>query len=150
MSHRILSYLACMLLVAWGSSAVAIDYYKTTGNLAVYFGVLPSELMGHSPEHPEKVTHGGVSAARRQHHIVVAVFDAKTGRRITDADVTATVGEPGLIPTIKKLDPMSIAGTISYGNFFQMGSPYKYRFAIKIRPHGEQERAVDFEFPHPR
>ena len=149
MSHRISSYLACILLVAWGSPAVAIDYYKTSGNLAVYFGVIPSELMGHSPEHPAKVTHGG-AVATRQHHVVVAVFDTKTGRRIIDADVTATVGERGLTPATKKLEPMSIAGAVSYGNFFPMSSPYKYHFSIRVRLRDALERAVDFEFQHPR
>lgn len=150
MSHRISSYLACILLVAWGSPAVAIDYYKTSGNLAVYFGVIPSELMGHSPEHPAKIAHESVSAGKHQHHVVVAVFDSKTGGRISDAEVTATVGESGVTPTTKKLESMLIAGKVSYGNFFQMSSPYKYRFTIKVRPHGAQGRAVDFEFQHPR
>lgn len=150
MNHKLLSCLACMLLVTWGSAAVAVDYYRATGNLSVYFGVLPSELMGHSPEHPEKVTHGSASATGQQHHVVVAVFDTESGRRITDADVTATVGGLGLTSTTKKLEPMSIAGTVSYGNFFQMSRPYQYRFLIKIRPHGVRDRAVDFEFQHPR
>lgn len=150
MRRRISLYLACMLLVAWGASAFAIDYYKTADNLAVYFAVIPSELMGHSPEHPEKVTHAGTSAERRQHHVVVALFDTKTGRRITDADVTATVGEPGLTPSSKKLERMFIAGTVSYGNFFPMSNPYQYRFAIQVRLHGAQERTVNFEFQHPR
>lgn len=150
MSYRFATYFACIVLVAWGSPAVALDYYKTSGNLAVYFGVIPSELMGHSPEHPAKVTHGGVSATPHQHHVVVAVFNTKTGARIADADVTAIVGESDATPITKTLESMSIAGKVSYGNFFQMSSPYKYRFTIKVRPHGAQGRTVDFEFQHPR
>lgn len=129
---------------------MAIDYYKTSGNLAVYFGVIPSELMGHSPEHPAKITHEGAAAATRQHHVVVAVFDTKTGSRITDADVTATVGERGLTPITKKLEPMPVAGTVSYGNFFPMSSPYKYHFSIRVRLRDARERTVDFELQHPR
>jgi hypothetical protein len=150
MSHRILSFFACIVLVVWGSPAVAVDYYKMSGNLAVYFGVMPSELMGHSPDHPAKITHGGVSASTHQRHVVVAVFDTKTGARIADADVTATVGESGVTPITKTLESMSIAGKVSYGNFFQMSSPHKYRFTIKVRLNGAQGRTVNFEFQHPR
>ena len=147
MNHKSRSYLAGTLLVIWGLPAVAVDYYKTSGNVAVYFGVIPSVLMGHSPEHPANIKHGAISASTLQHHVVVAVFDTKTGARIPDADVTATVGETGVTPVTKKLESLSIEGKVSYGNFFRMTSPYNYRFTITVRT---QDRTAEFEFQHPR
>jgi hypothetical protein len=34
--------------------------------------------------------HGGVAGGRHAHPVVVALFDARTGERITDADMQAT------------------------------------------------------------
>ncbi|MGL1549016.1 hypothetical protein ACSTJL_23665, partial [Vibrio parahaemolyticus] len=63
--------------------------------------------------------HGGTPPYSKSHHLVVALFDAKTGTRITDARIRAGVGnrsynhEPD-----KTLEPMEINGAMSYGNFF--------------------------------
>jgi hypothetical protein len=142
--------IALVIVAAPSPPAAAADYYRTTGRLAVYLGVLPSALMGHSLEHPEKIMHGGVPVARDPHHVVVAVFDTRTGRRVTDADVIATVAEIGLPPATRKLEPMNIAGSVSYGNFFRMGGRNQYQISIQITPHGEPAHTVRFEFQHPR
>ena len=95
--------------------------------------------------------HGGVPSARRQHHVVVAIFDAKDGTRITDAEVQASVGEPGLSVTKRKLEPMLIDKTISYGNYFSMGSPGPYRIEVEIRrPSTATAVKAVFEYSHPR
>jgi hypothetical protein len=138
--------------LAGTSAAVAADYYKTAGNVAVYLGVLPAELVqGHSPEHPEGKMHGGVPSGKRQHHVVIAIFDTKDGSRVTNADVTARVGEIGLASVQKKLERMTIDKTISYGNYFSMGSPGPYRIEIEIRrPGSTSPLKTSFEFSHPR
>ena len=146
--------LAAIVTMFAGMGAVAAaDYYnKTAGNLAVYLGVLPAEMVqGHSPEHPEGKMHGGVPSAKRQHHIVVAVFDTKDGGRVTNAEVTARVAEIGLSQTQKKLERMAIDKTISYGNYFSMGSPGPYRIEIEIlRPGSTAPVKTSFEYSHPR
>jgi hypothetical protein len=140
------------IVTALTGAAAAGDYYKTAGNLAVYLGVLPAEMVqGHSPEHSEGKMHGGVPSAKRQHHVVVAVFDAKDGSRITDAAVKARVAEIGLGPVEKKLELMTIDKTISYGNYFSMGSPGPYRIEIEIiRPGSTSPVKTSFEYSHPR
>ena len=132
--------------------AAAADYYRSAGNLSVYLGVLPAEMaLGNSPEHPEGKMHGGVPSTRRQHHVVVAVFDTKDGSRITNAEVTARVGEIGLAQTQKKLERMAINETISYGNYFSMGSPGSYRIEIEILQRGSTGPVkTAFEYSHPR
>jgi hypothetical protein len=146
--------LAAIVTMFAGMGAVAAaDYYnKTAGNLAVYLGVLPAEMVqGHSPEHPEGKMHGGVPSAKRQHHVVAAVFDTRDGSRVTDAEVTARVGEIGLAQTKKKLERMVIDKTISYGNYFSMGSPGPYRIEIEIvRPGSTGAVRTGFEYSHPR
>ena len=141
-----------LMLLAGTGPAAAADYYKTAGNLAVYLGVLPAEMVqGHSPEHPEGKMHDGVPSARRQHHVVVAVFNTNDGSRITNAEVTARVGEIGLAQTQKKLVRMAIDKTISYGNYFSMGSPGPYWIEIEIlRPGSTGPVKTTFEYSHPR
>jgi hypothetical protein len=140
------------VVAAFVGAAAAADYYKTTGNLAVYLGVLPAEMVhGHSPEHPEGKMHGGVPSSRRQHHVVIALFDAKDGSRVGDASVKARVGEIGLAPVQKNLERMTIDKTISYGNYFSMGSPGPYRIEIEIiRPGSTGPVKTTFEYSHPR
>jgi hypothetical protein len=140
-----------MIIIGTGTAAAA-DYYKTAGNLAVYLGVLPTEMVqGHPPEHPEGRMHGGVPSAKRQHHVVIAVFDTKDGSRIANAEVTAWVGELGLASTQKKLERMVVDKTISYGNYFSMGSPGPYRIDIEIlRPGSTSPVKTSFEYSHPR
>jgi hypothetical protein len=146
-----LTAIAAMIVSA--SPAVAADYYKTAGNIAVYLGVLPAEMvLGHTPEHPEGKMHGGVPSAKRQHHVVVALFDTTANsRRIDSAAVTARVTEVGLGSAEKKLELMTIDKAASYGNYFSMGSPGPYRIEIEIRRSDSTTPAkTSFEFSHPR
>jgi hypothetical protein len=149
---RLITAWLTLVVVTLTSAAAAADYYKTTGSLSVYLGVLPAEMVqGHSPEHPEGKMHGGVPSAKRQHHVVVAIFDTKDGSRITNAGVIARVGEIGLAQIEKKLERMAIDKTISYGNYFSMGSSGQYRIEIEILRTGSTAPVkTSFEFSHPR
>lgn len=145
-------FVAAIAMIASATAVVAADYYKTAGSLAVYLGVLPAEMVqGHSPEHPAGRMHGGVPSARRQHHVVVAVFDAKDGARIGDAAVKARVTGVGAAPVEKKLAPMTLDKTISYGNYFPLGGPGRYRIEIEIlRPGSSGPVKTHFEYSHPQ
>lgn len=136
-------------LLAWlPSSADAADYYKSVGGYAIYIGILPAQIVqGHSPEHPESKMHGGAPAGRHQYHVVVAVFDASSGARLADAIVRAKVGEPGLAPVEKPLEPMPIAGAMSYGNYFPMPAPGPYRIDVRVVGRGSGT-PVDASFTH--
>ncbi len=126
--------LAGLLLVV--SATVAADGYRqVVDGVAVYFGIVPAELVrGHPREHPESEMHGGVPAG--ENHLVIALFDDKTGKRITRAEVTATITGPDRFKLEKKLEPMIIAGAASYGNYFAMLGSGPYRIALRIRMPG--------------
>lgn len=143
---------AIAVMIVSASPAVAADYYKTAGNVAVYLGVLPADMvLGHSLEHPEGKMHGGVPSAKRQHHVMVAIFGTKDGSRIGNAAVTARVTEVGLGSVEKKLELMTIDKAASYGNYFSMGSPGPYRIDIEIRrPDSTTPAKTSFEYSHPR
>jgi len=108
--------------------------HKTINGLDIYLGVLPAEMvLGHPLEHPESQMHGGVPPGTR-FHILVALFNNKTGKRISNASVTATVMGTAAVNISKTLEPMAIAGAPSYGNYFKMaGYAPEHRIILKIR-----------------
>ena len=130
-------------LVTAGVHAAQLSYSQVVDGVAVYFGMMPAELVrGHPREHPEGVMHGGVVVG--ESHLTVAVFDDKTGRRISDAEVTAHItGDRGLTAQ-KRLDLMVIAGSATYGNYFSMPGSGPYRIEVRIRLPGKarEVRAV--------
>jgi hypothetical protein len=143
------------LLVGVASSSVATDAaaddsYKTAGGLAVYLGVLPAAMIqGHPRGHPEEAMHGGVPSGRHAYHVVAAVFDAATGERVEDAVVEARVGEPGLAGVTRQLEPMVIADTVTYGNYFQLSGDAPYRIDLSItRPGLATPIRVEFTYEH--
>jgi len=149
---RRLFYVPLLLLMILGAQAAYAandaENYKVVDGVAIYFGVMPAEMiLGHPKEHEERQMHGGVPAGKHRDHLVVALFDNATGKRITDAQVTATVGEIGLTGESKKLGPMKIAGTVTYGNYFDMPSRNIYRIRVQIRLPGVP-RTIEAEFTH--
>jgi len=127
--------LGLLLLVACGSNDLPRNT-QTVDGITIYIGVIPAELVqGHStsPGDP-KALHGGTPPNRNSHHLVVALFDAKTGARITDAQIRAGVGhrfEKPVPDTV--LAPMEINGAMSYGNFFLMQGTGDWKIHLDIR-----------------
>lgn len=116
--------------------------------MAIYLGVVPAQIIqGHPKEHEESRMHGGVPASRYRHHLMIALFDAATGRRIVDAQVTAAVAELGLAPKRKPLESMHIDDTVTYGNYFDIRSNDTYRIKVEIRRAG-QARPITATFDH--
>ena len=119
--------------------------------VTVYLGVLPSEMIrGHPIGHPEASMHGGPSSSRGEHHVLISLFDAE-GTRLENMEAQARVGEVGLSAVKKPLEPMQIAGTVTYGNFFSMPKPGPYSIELDWRVKGETKwsHAV-FIYRHPQ
>jgi heme A synthase len=73
-----LRWLLAGLLLVVSATAAAGGYRQVVDGVAVYFGVMPAELVrGHPQEHPEGQMHGGVPVG--ENHIMVALFEDKTG-----------------------------------------------------------------------
>ena len=112
---------AATFVLASAAPAKSDALSKTVAGVDFYLGVIPAEIiLGHPAEHPESIMHGSARKSSGSRHIVVALFDAETSERITDAKVSARVEQLGLTVEQKDLEPMQIAGTVSYGNFFAM------------------------------
>lgn len=138
--------------------------HQTADGLTVYIGVMPAEVV--KEEHP--AMHGGVPAASDEYHVVVAIFDAGNGERVADATVTATVFGPGntllygqrhlspwgtrplseMLPRTP-LEPMAIARTVTYGEFFILPKPATYTFQLTIaRPGKAKPVVMNFAYDH--
>ena len=156
MKRELLRSLASLMqagiFVVIAGAAVASEPggYKVADGIAVYYAVLPAEMIrGHSKEHPEGAMHGGVPSGKHFHHVMVALFEAKTLDRITDAEVEATVTEIGLSGKTKDLEPFTVAGALTFGNYFEMPSQTIYRIKVRVRKPGSPETVeAEFEYTH--
>jgi hypothetical protein len=81
--------------------------------------------------------------------VTVALFDAANGQRIDDAVVKARVSTATGSGPEKTLEPITIANSQSYGNYFAMGGagPYKVTVQVKRTPASNVTEA-QFEYAH--
>lgn len=135
-------------LAAGGPASASDESYKVVDGLGVYLGVLPAAIL----RGPEAALHGGAPSGAHQYHIVVAIFDAATGARIENAKVTATVSGLGHVGSSSlPLGPMTIAGTVTYGEFVTLPGNEIYGIAVDISIPGRSSPVrADFSYQHPR
>ena len=132
------------------ASAAGDDFSQTAGGIAVYIGLLPAEIVKGLPAtQPEATMHGGPPSGRHQYHLVVAVFAAPGGQRISVAKVTARIFQYGIWAGNEiLLDPMKIADTITYGAFAAFPSTANYVIHIEIARPGADPIPFDFPYDH--
>lgn len=156
MNDTILKRLVCVVLaamfvlIAGVSLAGHLGRYKVEDGIGIYLGVMPTDLIAEHPlEHTELTMHGEVPLGEHHHHVLIALFETATGERITDAEVEANVREIGLAGQKKKLEPMTIAGALTYGNFFELRYRARYRISVQIqRPGSPRAIEADFDYEH--
>lgn len=148
LNRRIL--LALVLSISAVGTANAAGQGATVDGIDIHYGVMPAEVVTRPTEKHDPKMHARRLAPAGSHHLVVAVSDAKTGKRIEDANVIATVTPLGMGPTEKRLEPMRINDTVTYGNFFDFpASSAPFKIGVKITsPSIPANKAVaaDFEF----
>jgi hypothetical protein len=140
------------LILVWSLTGTAAEVKQSilAGNLEIFYGVMPAEVLrAHPSDHTERTMHGGVPGARNTYHLIVSVFDTQKRERIADARVQARVSEAGLTPQTKPLQSMLMAGVVTYGNYFTMTAPGPFRITLDIaQPHGGAPVQVNFEHRH--
>lgn len=143
-----------VLALGWSTLAVATDdaQSKTADGITVYLGIVPAEIVkGLSQNSGERSMHGGIPAGRHQYHLLAAIFDTASGARISNAEVTAQVSGIGLSGVKKNLDPMQIANTVTYGNFFNLPGADRYTITLTVRrPPAQRPAILDFTYGHLR
>jgi hypothetical protein len=132
------------------AQAAEPENYKTIDGVAVYLGLLPAEMIrGHGATHPEATMHGGQPKGSHVYHVTVALFDRTTNARITDAEVRARASGVGLAGAERALEPMTIADTVTYGNYFALPGQGTYEIQVEIRrPGTAAPLKVQFTYDH--
>jgi hypothetical protein len=124
-----LMFVACLL--PW--SVHAQERVEKAG-VVLYWGLVPSAVV--SRQHPPEELHGGrPPGGGKVNHLVVALFDARSGSRIADAVVRAQLTESGIVDAPPKyLVPMKINEEPSYGQMFGMvhGGPFRFRLLVRL------------------
>jgi len=132
---RALCMAALMLVVVPARAEETGSMNQTVAGVEIYFGVVPAAMVREHPrQHPERRMHGGTTG--RGYHVMVALFETKTGARITDAQVGARLVSSTQPGPETRLEPMTIAGAQTYGNYFDMASGGSYRIEVSIRRPG--------------
>ena len=74
------------------------ETYQEVAGVAIHIGIMPVEMIRkyQSADDATSRMHGGIPPGAHRDHLVVALFDSDTGKRIADAKVTATMAEIGL------------------------------------------------------
>ena len=125
----------------------------TVDSAIVYLGVVPaSQTRNYSSERVGDMAMGGRAASNvNDIHLVVALFDHGTGRRITDAQVSARfVGERGRRWSAM-LKPMTMNGAMTYGAYSNMGGDNKASILIDVdRPFGRSSQNLTARFEYSR
>ncbi len=120
------------------SLAIASDTerHQIVDGMSIYFGVIPTQLI---KDHSDM--HGGVSDKEHTYHIVIAIFDSKSNKRIRNAKVKATVSPLGMKGKTKELEPMH-GNLRSYGNYFVFSKTTPYTINIEIKRSENRTKSI--------
>jgi len=142
--------LMIMALFAFSSSvALASDstLNKKIDGLDIYIGITHANWPDENLSAQKMAMIHGLKG--KKHHVTVALFDDKTGQRITDARVIAVIGEMGLASNRKKLKQETYGDAVSYGRDFYLSKPGPYWIDLKIKRNGvKQATLTRFEWNH--
>ncbi len=117
-----------------GSSLAIAQSSKVVQGIEVSYGITTAANVDKSRDrHDGKMHKRGRIFPRGSHHLVVALKDQSSGRPINNATVRAFVHALDGSAVERKLEPMHIADSVSYGGYFDLpasGSPYKLVFNV--------------------
>lgn len=107
--------------LAASSPALAGPNEVVVDGIEVHLGLMAAErLRGYPRDSVEAAMHGGVPKGSGYYHVNVALFEAATRASIDNARVEVELDQPGLEHERKRLDPMTINGGESYGQYFRL------------------------------
>ena len=133
------------------ASARSDPWHKVAAGVAIDLGIVPAESI--RAQHPkpdaESSMHGGIPGGTGYYHVNISLHDAVTNAEIRDAEVEVKVPNPVTGGESKKLEPMAIRDTVSYGNYFRMPGKDPYTIIVQVRRPGvHQVVEAKFDFKH--
>jgi hypothetical protein len=102
------------------TSAGHFGQTKTEGGVVIYLGMVPAAVLRQQPNDYPAHEVRKIPSGKHVHHVMLVLFDRTGGERITNAVVTARVAPLALAGSTKPLDPMMVAGVLTYCNYFSI------------------------------
>jgi hypothetical protein len=136
------------LLLGVQARELSASHHIVNG-MDVYLGVMPATAVQSLParDQPEKAMHHGGAAGAGAYHVNLSLFDAGTHTAIRDAQVRVNVEQVGTGGETRQLEPMSINGFVSYGNYFRMSNGSEpYVIDVQIDRPGLPEAHTRFQY----
>ncbi len=129
---------AILMLFVTGVYATHSHQHKTVEGIEIYLAVNAAEMLqGHPPDHTESEMHSRIRTQdKKQHHIMVSLFNAKTGERLRDTTIRASVMTDNFTGPVRKLELMVTDGIKNYGNFFTFPDDGPFRIKLEIEQRG--------------
>lgn len=141
---RVMALSVFFLLSAFSWNSWAQTKLDREG-VTLYWGLVPAAVV--AKQHDIDQLHGGPPKGGGQvHHLVIALFESATGRRIENAVVRAQLSETGFVDApAKYVPPMTVDGQMTYGQLFSVAKegPYQFRVFVKIP---DRAREIEYSF----
>ena len=124
--------------------------HRVAGDMEFFLGVTSAQALRAQHPHPdaESRMHGGIPSGADQYHVNISLRDAQTGAVIRDAQVEATVSDPVMGAQTRKLEPVTLEGALSYGNYFRIAGREPHTITVRVRRPGSPhvvEARFDFK-----
>ncbi len=134
-----------------GPAARSDGRHKVVAGTAIDLGIVSADVL--RAQHPkpdaESKMHGGIPTGSGYYHVNISLRDAKTNAEIKDAEVDVRVDNPVTGSEMKKLEPIAIRNTLTYGNYFRMPGKDLYTIVVQVsRPGVPQLINARFVFRH--
>lgn len=128
-------------LLAVASVAVFAQSRMEKDGVVIHWGVMPvGEQHGLEHLYGGKPIGGG-----KINHLVIALYEGKSGKRIDNAIVRAQLHEPGIVDGPPKYLPLITVGSeASYGQLFGMVENAPYHFKVTVRL-PEQQKDIEYQ-----
>lgn len=129
----------------FGTLTASADHFRVVNGVEIYLGLIPLAMVMEDTD-----MHGGAPRKEGQYHLTVALFDADSGARIEKAKAAAEVSPVGLENSkYKKLEPMVIAGTVTFGEYFELDLHTVYHINLRVDlPDRREPVTAMFEYDH--
>ena len=116
--------------------AEELRHHQKVDGMNIYLDVIPAQPAQKYDNMHENATH-----KKDNYHIVITLFDIKSGKRITDARVKASVAPLGKKDHTKDLEPMT-GELLHYGNYFTMHKTIHYNVKVEIQRANKESNSV--------
>ena len=128
---------------ASANTDIGDPYHQKVDGLDVYIGIAPADAVRRRGG-PDALMHGAYGTVPSEKHVVLAIFDATSGARITDARGTLRVvgGKP------HPLELMNGDGAVSFGNYLILPDDSSHQVRVEIsRPGAAHPTVMTFTYP---